>query len=102
MHLDPFKLLQMVKWSEMWFKHTHFISQRCSQVLCLSSDGCCIQVMGAVTFPSKPTQPFPVYLSFLLPFLSKLDLLLNTTVSHTREGPFPSAQLVVGGSETYG
>lgn len=34
-------------------------------------------------------------------YVSKLDLLLNTTVSYTREVPFPSAQLVVGGSESY-
>lgn len=101
-YLDPCKLLRMVKWSEMWFKHTHFISQRRSQVLCLSFDGRCIQVTGAVTFPSKPAQPFPIYLCFQLPFLSKLDLLLNTTVSHTREVPFPSAQLVVGGPEPSG
>lgn len=101
-YLDPYKLLQMVKWSEMWFKHTHFISQRRSQVLCLSSDGCCIQVVGAVTSPTKPAQPFPAYLCFQLPFLSKVDLVLNSTASHTGEVPYPSAQLVVGGSESYG
>lgn len=87
MYLDPYKLLQMVKWSEMWFMHTHFISQRCSRELCLSSDVCCIQVVGAVTSPSKPTQPFPAYLCFQLPFLSKVDLLLNTSFPYQR-GPF--------------
>lgn len=78
-YLDAYKLLQMVKRSEMWFKHTHFISQRRSQILCHSLDGHCVQVTSTVTFPSKPTQPFPVYLCFQLLFLSEVDLLLNTT-----------------------
>lgn len=57
----------------------HFISQRTashrhSQVLCLSWDGRSFQVRGAATSPSKPTQSFPVYLCFQLPFLSKLSV----------------------------